>query len=257
MGAACEVDLGLFDGSERLVGIDAEVPRFHKRISDRFSALAECYVDQFCDEGIAGIGVEWFFSIADTDDTGVNFGPGHKTRGGDFMDDINFGAEMAGESEFAVVVRSDFCDHAKSDFFLNHDDHALEVEGVIPEVKEYGRGDVVGEVGDEFELLRLWEEFFDQFFRGMIKDVAAEKRYVVDGLKLVFQTGHERAINFDSQDTVRPLVQARGEGSEPGANFDHIVLIRQGGGIGHDPVDVVIKEQVLAEGLLELYSVLI
>jgi len=141
--------------------------------------------------------------------------------------DIHFCAELAGEGEFTVIPCADFGDHAQTDFLLHHDDHALEIESAVPEMEENRCGNVVGEIGNEFELFVFGEELVRQFFERMIEDVASKQGNIVYGFELIFEAGHEGSVDFDGENPVRPLVQAYGQCSQPRADFDDIVVFGQ------------------------------
>lgn len=147
------------------------------------------------------------FSV-EADDGGVDFGPWIEAGGRDREGAVDGGVELDEEGEGAKGFGAGSCGHAVGDLFLHHDGDGG--KGVLKELFEDGRCDVVREIGDDFDV--FGESFEGEFEKIGSKDVEAA----------ILEAGElfcESVIHFHSVDVGALFEEFLSEKSGAGADF--------------------------------------
>ena len=187
-----------------------------ERCSDHFSSFLKCFLD----EGEKGSGIDRGLGVKiEADDRGVDFRPWVKTAGGDGELTVDAAIKLDKEGEGAVVFGAAGSVHPFCDFFLHHESGGRKEGSGGSEFVEDGRGDVVGEVGDDFEGRA-------EMVEGKLEEVGFyDTEALIGGLEAEQLFG-EGAIHFDSEHLRAGSEKRFREGAGSGADFEHRVAGR-------------------------------
>ena len=151
-------------------------------------------------------------------------------------------APLQHHAQAAVVAAARRGDHAVDHFLLQHEVLVLHHRHMVEQVKQNRRGDVVGQVAHDAQLL-------PQTLRDGAEVHLEHIAFDHVKLRMATQARRQIAVEFHHGQPPQTLDQGLGQRGQTGADFDHGVA-RAGCDLSHDGVDdAAVGEEVLSEAL--------
>ena len=189
----------------------------------------------------------------ETEDGGVDVGWRGKGGWGEGEEVLDLGVHPGGGGEHAVVADAGEGGDAIGDLALHHEDGAFERggEGGGEEFEQDVGGDVVGEVADDVEAVRLglgaFAFEFEQCGEVGFEDVGLVDADVGMIAEAEGEFGGEGGVELDSDETVGAGGEDLGEGAVAGADLDDGAGGEVAEGVDYGVAGAVVDEKVLAE----------
>lgn len=205
------------------------------------------------------VGVEEFVSDASAqvehDGIDLRFGP--EDVRGEGCDFPNFCERLGNDGDGTVGGRVRGSGEALADLALDGYGKAGADGGLQAEqVDEEWRGDLVGQVGDEFELGRFARGAAVEFVEEIGVEFVFAPEYVgrdeVEArvvMEEIGEQGLQAVIDFDGDDAGSAVEEDFGKGAGAGANFEDEVFGGEVGGVDEFAHEVEVDEEVLAEAM--------
>lgn len=216
-------------------------------VAEGFSLLGEAGFEE-CDE-LGGRDAESVKTGSEdpAEDGGVDFGWGREGLGRQGEEGIGLAVELDGGAEEAVVAAAGRGGDAVCDFALDHEDGEVDGGCGVGEAGEDGRGDVVGQVADDEELLAGFEGDGAKVNGENVLAVQLEVWEAALGGEAVFEVGGEDGVDFNGDEASGACGEELRNGATAGADFDD--------GAGGDVAEgrdyaldgLLVAEEVLAE----------